>query len=83
MNNIFYTECPPYSPGISDDFFSDAATVTAVTSTTVVNTVTTYITFSNTHLIRRCENIHDAVRVIRYPVVRVFGEIELAVMKGL
>ena len=76
MNSIFYTECPPYNPGISD-----AATVTAVTSTTVVNTVTTYITFSNTHLIRRCENIHDAVRVIRYPVVRVFGEIELAVMK--
>jgi hypothetical protein len=80
---IHYSDFLSYDKQIHGNFFSEYATVTTVKTITTVTTYTTLSLFNSFRQPRRCEAIKDGLLISRKPQVKVFGEIELRLMKSI
>ena len=82
-NTIHYSDFLSYDRHVRGNFFSEYSTVTTVKTITTVTTYTTLSMFNSFRPSKRCEAIKDGVLIWRRPQVKVFGEVELKLLKSI
>jgi hypothetical protein len=83
FDTVYFKESTPYHSRSYHAFFAEYRSVSTVDSITTVTTSTVFSTFCQVQQPRRCEAMKDGLLVARKPQAKIFGEVELAMLKSL